>query len=162
LGGAAVLFVLSRTQQGQQATGGALSFLNVETSRLGALVSSRGYANNNPLNMRFLTSGAWNGQVANDGGFAVYDTPQNGTRAAGRQLRKYFAAGRRTVRDIVSTWAPSSENDTDAYVNDVAGELDVDADSDDVSGMLPDLVRAMAKHENGYVDSSYDWNWALL
>jgi BMFP domain-containing protein YqiC len=164
LGGAVVLFLLSRTQRGQQVAGDTLEFADVAASRIGAALLSRGYRNNNPLNLRYIDpSRAFNGQVRNDGGYGVYDSMQNGVRAAGKQLKQYAARGMSTIRQIVSTWAPPAENDTQAYVADVSAQLDLDADeSFDVVTQLADLAAAMARHENGYLDDSINWQWVYL
>jgi hypothetical protein len=163
LGGAVVLYVLSRTQRGQQASSDSIVFLDVAAHRFGAALLSRGYRNNNPLNIRFIAKNPFNGQVRNDGGYGVYDTAQNGTRAAGHQLVAYDARGLHTLREIISTWAPSSENDTVAYIADVSAQMDLDADEAfDVYARLPELAKAMAVHENGYEDDSYNWQWVYL
>ena len=87
----------------------------------------------------------------------------DGTRALGRQLRAYGNRGLSTVRDIISTWAPPSENLTQAYIADVCNQLEVSPDDElELNAILPDLAAAIAKHENGYLDSSYNWNWATL
>jgi hypothetical protein len=134
------------------------NFAATVTSRVVNLATSRGYRNNNPGNLRYLSSNAWNGQVSNDNGYGVYDSPENGTRALGHQLQAY---GLDTVRDIITRWAPSSDgNNTDAYVTDVADQLGFGPDDSlDVGSLLPQLAAAIAKHENGYLDSSYDWSW---
>lgn len=169
LAGAIGLWWWSRTRTGAaavaDATGETLEFIDVSASRIKAAIVSRGYRNNNPGNIRWIANASqrWNGMVSNDGGYGVFDTPRNGTRALGRQLLKYSERGLRTVRDIVSTWAPSNENDTSAYVKDVAQQLGVSADAAlDVRARLPQLARAIAKHENGYLDDAYDWQWVYL
>lgn len=164
---AAGLWWYSRTQQGAAMveTGStvALDFVDVTASRVGNYFSSRGYRNNNPGNLRYLQANAWNGQVSNDGGYAVYDSPENGTRALGHQLMKYARAGKNTVSSIIYTWAPPAENNAHAYVVDVAQALGVDPDQViDVSARLADLAQAIARHENGYVDGSYNWQWVYL
>jgi type II secretory pathway pseudopilin PulG len=168
LAGAAALWYWSRrTAAGQSATdaatGATLDFIDVAASRIESAVTSRGYRNNNPGNIRFIARNAWNGQIGNDGGYGVYDTMQNGTRAIGRQLRAYSKRGLRTVRDIIATWAPNSENNTYAYIADVSGQLGIDpGEVFEVEASLPELARAIAKHENGYIDSAYNWEWANL
>ena len=168
LAGAAGLWLWTRTRAGSAAAdpavAGALDLVDVGVSRVGALVSSRGYRNNNPGNLRYIVRNPWNGQVGDDGGFGIYDTPANGTRALGKQLLKYAREGRQTVRDIIATWAPPNENDTSSYVHDVAQQLGVDPDRPiDVDLVLGSLARAIARHENGYVDSSYNFDaWVRL
>jgi len=167
LGGATVLWALSRTRQGaavvEGATDDVLGFIDVTAERIRAVAKSRGYRNNNPGNIRYIAKNPWRGQVGDDNGYGIYSSPQEGTRALGQQLRAYERRGLRTVRDVISTWAPSNENNTAAYVNAVASGLDVAPDEViPVSSWLAELARLIAKHENGYIDSSYRWEWAEL
>lgn len=167
LAGAVALYAWSRTRAGAAAVGdsldGALEFVDVSAARVKNALVSRGYRNNNPGNIRFIVRNPWNGQVGDDGGYGIYSTPTLGTRALGKQLLKYAREGRRTVRDIIATWAPSIENNTSAYVTAVANALGLNPDQPfDVDARLVDLARAIAKHENGYLDSSYDFNWVRL
>lgn len=146
--------------------GTALDWVAETAGRVGAIAMSRGYRNNNPGNIRYIAdpARAWNGQVGNDAGYGIYDTPANGTRALGRQLLKYASRGLVTVRGIISTWAPANDNNNvAAYVTDVSRSLGVAADDVlNVRGVLPELARAIAKHENGYVAPDYDWQWVYL
>lgn len=138
------------------------NFLSNAASRIVNAATSRGYRNNNPGNIRYLTAHAWNGQVDNDNGYAVFDTPQNGTRALGHQLQAYIARGLVTPTQIIGTWAPPSDgNDTQAYIDDVCSQLSVGPD-DDVSDRLADVAQAIARHENGYVSTDYDFQWVYL
>lgn len=147
---------------GSSALNSVGNFLTTAATRIVNAATSRGYRNNNPGNIRYLTAHAWNGQVDNDNGYAVFDTPQNGTRALGHQLQAYIARGLTTSRAIVSTWAPPSDgNDTEAYIDDVATQLSVGPD-DDVSDRLADLAQAIARHENGYLSSDFDFQWVYL
>lgn len=112
----------------------------------------RGLRNKNPGNIRYLPpSRAWAGQLGDDGkGYGVYDTMQNGVRATGRQLRKYAGEELNTVRAIIAKWAPSTENDTIAYVNAVSQELNLSSVQPfDVQKRLPELAMAIFHHENG-------------
>lgn len=147
-----------------EAPAGTLDFVDVWASRLGALVMSRGYRNNNPGNIRYIARNPWRGQVADDKGYGIYDTKEHGTRALGKQLLVYARRGLVTVGSIISTWAPTNENDTRSYIAAVSAALEVDADDTlDVRARLPKLARAIAKHENGYIDSSYDFeSWVYL
>lgn len=114
-------------------------------------VSGNGFAINNPLNIRYLASNAFNGQTGNHNGYGVYDTLAHGVRAASHELQSYISAGYATVTAIISRWAPSTENDTAAYIADVAGRMNVDANEPIIWGAdgVP-LIQAMAYHENGY------------
>jgi len=116
---------------------------------------ARGIANNNPGNLRKSTV-PWRGKIRNgpDPDFETFDTPLNGIRALAKTLLTYQRAhGLKTVADIIERWAPRSENDTDAYVADVAQRMGVLPDQilDLVAEpmLLQALVRAVIHHENG-------------
>lgn len=108
--------------------------------------------NNNPTNMRYLRTSAFDGQTGNDGGYGVYRDVLSGTRAGFKNLQNYFSRdGLDTVREIVSKWAPSSENPTSSYITFVAGQLGVSPDQ----GLRYDvharsLIKAMSRFEAGY------------
>ena len=66
-----------------------------------------------------------------------------------RYIRHYRAC---TIRDIISRWAPRSENDTEAYIRSVATDLAIDADAPlryEDSDVMINLARAMARVECG-------------
>jgi hypothetical protein len=68
---------------------------------------------------------------ADDGGFAVFETPEHGAQAMHALLETYGRKGMRTVRDVVSRWAPASDgNDVDAYAKFVANGGDPNAEVD--------------------------------
>ena len=76
----------------------------------------RGIRNNNPLNIR-KSADKWQGKAGDDGAFVIFDTPENGIRAAGRLLKTYRDKhGLNTIRGIVNRWAPPNENNTEAYI----------------------------------------------
>lgn len=80
----------------------------------------RGIRNNNPLNIRI--GNTWLGERANptDQEFEEFVTMEYGLRAAFLILRRYIRRyGKNTVTSIVSTWAPSSENNTLKYIDTV-------------------------------------------
>ena len=113
-----------------------------------------GIRSNNPGNIR-AGSVKWHGQVGvNIHGFVVFDTPRNGLRALAKLLLTYYDKhGLKTVRGIVTRWAPPVENNTPAYIASVA--LHIDRGADEVLDLhdpdtLDDLVHAIVLHENGY------------
>ena len=109
-----------------------------------------GLSINNPGNLRYISGRAWNGQIGNYKGFGQYDTLENGTRAMGHQLMKYYNAGNNTVRAIVTIYAPSTENDTDSYINQVSQEIGVLPDDVlDLPGSIGPLMYAMIAREQG-------------
>lgn len=109
------------------------------------------------------------GNIRNGPGGAItnYASPAAGLQALGRQLNLYATGkskntgGRSldTIQDIISTYAPSSENDTGAYIADVSKRLGVsptahlnlqDADT------LASLMRGIVNHEQGHNPYSND------
>ena len=116
-------------------------------------VLSRGIRNNNPGNIR-KTSIDWKGEVPDDlktdDEFEKFIAPLFGIRAIVRILNKGAAAGRDTVREIITRWAPPSENDTDAYIRSVSRRTGLGADQPIVfAERMPDLLDAIITHENG-------------
>ena len=115
--------------------------------------ATRGLRNNNPGNIR-KTATDWRGEVVgSDSAFETFATPEAGIRALAVLLRNYQRKyGLRTVRAIITRYAPPSENNTESYVSAVARRLNVGADQainleDAVT--LSALVQAVIKHENG-------------
>lgn len=77
------------------------------------------YRNHNPLNIRYVNTVKWQGQIGNGGGFVSFNSFEMGYRAAVRTLRSYRLRGLKTISQIISTWAPRSENNTVAYIKAV-------------------------------------------
>lgn len=75
--------------------------------------------NKNPLNIRYVNTVKWQGQTGNGGGFVTFSSFEKGYRAAVRILRSYRLRGLKTISQIISTWAPRSENNTVAYIKAV-------------------------------------------
>lgn len=113
----------------------------------------KGFRNNNWLNIR-ISNNNWQGKIANntDGKFEQFETPELGIRAAARNIRTYGQRGLQTVKDIISTWAPASENNTSSYIQNVASRMGVDPnqtlDLNDTDTMVK-LISAMTISENG-------------
>lgn len=118
---------------------------------------ARGIRNNNPGNLNYV--GQHGATLERPGGrFARFESAFDGLRALGRQLLRYFdgkTTGRRlqTVRDIISTWAPASDNNnTAAYIAQIARHLNV---APDAALNLRDpetlsrLMNGIIRHENG-------------
>ena len=127
----------------------------------------RGIRANNPGNLRYIPAIRWLGQIGpDDRGFARFDTMVHGIRAAAKDVLSGFRqarssggqAGEDTVREIITEWAPPSENDTEAYVQAVARAMDVDPDQQlmPTHDTLVALLRAIFYHENGVRVSDQD------
>lgn len=102
-------------------------YLNLEiTDEIQAELSrSLGMRNNNPLNIRFSSASKWRGQNGSNKGFCRFVNLAYGYRAAGMLLLKYLNTyGCRSVEDIINRWAPSTENNTEAYISYVCGVLE--------------------------------------
>jgi hypothetical protein len=143
------------------ALSGAAESLSDFASEVGynlGINTPRGLRNHNPFNLRYYASIPWNGQQGDDGGgYAVFDTDENGVRAGGHQLKTYAGRGLTSVQQIIQTFAPSNENDTVAYITDVSRRLGVDPDQPlDVYGLLPQLADAIIHHEQGVQPFSMD------
>lgn len=79
---------------------------------------------NNPANIRYNKRNNWLGQVGSDNGFCVFDTHEHGLRALVILLRNYINVYKlHSVSEIISRFAPSTENDTRNYISYVDGFL---------------------------------------
>lgn len=138
-------------QVGELAQGFAEGVGNAAGAVADLVLGPRGIRNHNPGNIR-RTSDAWQGMapVQTDAAFVQFLAPEYGIRALAKVLVNYSSRGLRTVRQIIGTWAPPNENDTGAYVAQVARALGVGPDDPiDVRARLPQLVPAIIRHENG-------------
>ena len=130
-------------------------------------VLPRGLRNNNPLNIRW-TPGTrpWQGQKSNDGQFVIFETMEDGYRAAFRVLDSYNKKHNiYSVREIIYRWAPPQDhNNTRAYIERVCKEACLrETDQIVVDSWIEEsrddamwLVWAMAKVENGDKLITYD------
>jgi hypothetical protein len=88
-----------------------------------------------------------------DGAFCVFTHPQYGLRALAMLLRNYNRYyGIRTVKSIINCFAPSSENNTAAYIESVCkatGFNDYEQLNLEKEAVLLPLMKAIIKHENG-------------
>ena len=116
-------------------------------------ITPRGIRNNNPLNIRI--GNTWLGERKNptDPAFEEFVSIEYGLRAAFCILRRYIRRyHKQTVPDIVSTWAPSSENNTQRYIDIVCQRSNIKPDQqiqyEDADTMCR-LVEAMAFVECG-------------
>jgi len=116
-------------------------------------MTARGIRNHNPGNLRH-SKDKWQGMAADqtDTDFVQFKSPEYGIRALARLLLNYARRGDDTVGEIISKYAPSNENDTNAYVQAVCDSCGFDSnevlDLDQCHVMLP-LIKAIIKHENG-------------
>lgn len=124
---------------------------------------TRGVRNNNPGNIERVAGVRWQGEISladqerQDKRFVVFSDPVWGIRAIARTLityqdKRYAKDGSKidTIREIIERWAPTGENNTEAYIQHVS----------QLSGIKPDepidvykwttmrpLVKAIISHE---------------
>jgi hypothetical protein len=128
---------------------------------------TRGLRNNNPGNLR-LSSDKWQGlqPIQEDADFFQFVNPTYGIRALAKVLQTYMTRyGLTTVANIITRWAPPSENNTEAYIASVASSMNVDPNTPLSDADLASLTKAIIKHENGlnpYSDAIIDGAIALV
>ena len=119
---------------------------------------TRGIRNCNPLNIRRVAGTTWKGQRAEqtDKEFVQFESIEWGIRAAFCLLRTYSRKYHlNCITDIITRWAPPSENDTNRYICNVCrwsgfGGMQRLTESD-----WSLLVRAMARQETGVELSNF-------
>lgn len=124
--------------------------------------SPRGIRNNNPGNIRWGDD--WKGLVAvarrTDKSFCQFVKPEYGIRAMVIVLHNYQRKhGLSTVSGIINRWAPTSENDTQSYINSVAKATGVTPDQridTNDSRFMMKLLQAIIQHENGVQPYAFD------
>ncbi|AKH62321.1 MULTISPECIES: structural protein [Photorhabdus] len=132
---------------------------------------SRGIRNNNPGNIRWGDD--WQGLVPEsqrtDNAFCQFVSPEYGIRAMIKILYNYNRKyGLKTVKGIISRWAPPNENNTDGYVNRVCKDTGVTCDQIvDVfnQAFMTKLIKAIITVENGsqpYNNEVIDKAFSLL
>lgn len=125
-----------------------------------------GYKNNNWLNVRFNANNNWVGQTgADDGGYAQFENPLYGLRAADKVLENYGVRHNiNTIRGAISRFAPPSDNNpTDNYINFVARNVGISSDAEiDLAdpGIREKLISAMVRFETP--DAAKEYNSNLL
>ena len=131
-------------------------------------MTPRGIRNHNPLNIRRTATDQRKGlaEAQTDRAFCQFKSLEYGWRAAFYLLtRTYYHKHRLyTIRTIIRRWAPESENNTEAYINNVSKLTGIQPDeplgipSEQPSRWMA-LGAAMAIQENG--TSSLDY-FAML
>ena len=91
---------------------------------------SRGIRNNNPLNIRHAKQNRWRGlrKEQTDKSFCQFTEMKWGLRAAIRLMENYIRRGAQTPRQIISRWAPPSENNTSGYITQACQRAGLDPD----------------------------------
>lgn len=111
----------------------------------------RGIRNFNPGNIR-RDGTPWLGMAdeQTDHDFVTFIDPEHGIRAMVKILKRYKSYGIDTIHQAISRWAPSVENDTQAYIDAVCKECSLGPDDPvDLEQIMPMLLKAVIQHENG-------------
>ncbi|HED4077691.1 hypothetical protein [Klebsiella grimontii] len=105
------------------------------------------FRNHNPGNLRDASN-----TTGKNGGFSTFASDHDGLAAMARQLMLYGDRGNNTPRGFLHTYAPSSENNTRAYIDDVTSRTGFGAGQRlDLHNpeVLKTLMAAMIRHEQG-------------
>lgn len=115
---------------------------------------SRGLRNNNPGNIR-INSDKFQGEIqpSRDKSFKQFETMAYGYRAMFVILRNYYLNySLKTIRQMITRWAPPEENNTEKYIETVSRlsgipdneELNINSEK-----QMTAVVAAMSMVENG-------------
>lgn len=107
--------------------------------------------NNNPLNVKRV-AGKWQGQQGVDAqGHIIFDSPENGVRAAANVLLNYYHShGLDTAYGIVDRFCTADKPRKKKYAAFIEKRLGIAAGkSFPVLERMPDLLAAMARFESG-------------
>lgn len=128
----------------------------------------RGVRNHNPLNIERRPGTKWLGQTKEqtDPRFVQFQSDVLGFRAALIIIRRYIKQyDLKTIRKIISRWAPPGENHTEIYIQVVAERSGIDARrivSWEEKEKMVAIVKSMAFMETGVlypaaiIEKAYD------
>lgn len=118
---------------------------------------TRGLRLNNPGNIERAIGVTWHGQAAiqPDERFVTFSRPEDGIRALRITLHTYLTVhGLDTLDRMISRYAPSNENDTEAYIDDVSRQTGIPRTQRLSVADISSLVPAIIRHEQGFVPYS--------
>ena len=119
------------------------------------MATPRGIRNNNPLNIRREKGQFWKGEVVSpieDREFVQFAGLEYGLRAAFCILRTYRDKYKAVcIEDIITRWAPPTENDTRRYICDCCRLTGFGGKERLAEKDWPQLVKAMARIECGAI-----------
>jgi hypothetical protein len=112
--------------------------------------------NNNPGNLRYYAKYAGPGGVlegaipGSEGSFAMFPTPEAGMAAMQKQIRLDTQTRGMTLTQFISKYAPASDNnDTQAYIMNMARSLGIGPNEQIPANRISELQSAMIRQEGG-------------
>ena len=128
-------------------------------SYLGQSNLPRGIRNNNPGNL-VITSINWNGKIPvnqnTDGKFEQFIELRFGIRALMRDVyNDYTKKGLKTVTQIINEFAPTFENNTQAYIKSVITSVGSNTITELTQEKMIALCKAIVRVENGSIYQKY-------
>jgi hypothetical protein len=116
--------------------------------------AARNQRNNNPGNIEFGQWAQAHGATGSDGRFAIFPSAQVGAAAMNSLLSSYGSKDHLdTVTGIVGKWAPNGENNTSAYIANVAKQMGVDPNTH-LNMSDPNVIQALGRAMSGFEGSS--------
>ena len=107
---------------------------------------------NNLLNIRYVKGNTFVGVSCDSQKFCDFDSIAYCVRAALVIISQYRRRGKKTIEEIITTWAPPSENKTSKYISFVCDRLNYHKGTE-ISVYKPVqlymLLQAMCKMETG-------------
>lgn len=134
---------------------------------VGIAAGPRGVRNNNPGNLNFAGQAGATLEGGSNARFAKFGSMQEGVAALVNQIGLYGKRGKNTIRQIVSTFAPSSENDTNAYIAAVSKQMGIGPDDTldlNSAAQVQALVKAIVRQEgnaSGVTDEQIAQGFAM-
>jgi hypothetical protein len=109
---------------------------------------TKGERNNNPFNVE-KTKDVWHGSTGSDGRFVKFNDLEFGVRAGLKNLYNGYFSQDLTLAELIAKYAPKTENDTAAYIDDVVQKTGVEPDEIPSEDKWLDIAAAILLHENG-------------
>jgi len=141
-----ILEILQYNQENQENQ----DFNNEETTSVknNIILGSRlAKVNNNMGNLRYVGQ---KGATQGEGGFARFNTPQEGYTALKNQIKLDSSRGH-TLSSFINKYAPPIENDTNTYISQITKRLGVNENTKLSDIDLEKLAREMARKESSTI-----------
>lgn len=108
--------------------------------------------NNNPGNLRFANQP---GATRGEGGFAKFNSPDEGIEALRRQVYLDTQDRGLTLSQFIAKYAPPNENNTSRYITYVSQQTGIKPNEVVPENMIPAVMQAIVRMEGGQAAYSY-------